>query len=225
MGPEGKMAMPVLVELLKDKDANVRLAAIDTLRQVSPDPATAISVLVELLRDQSTIVRIEAAKTLGHMGPEAVSAVPALVELVRDRATSFRAAGVIRNAGPEMKAAAQPKLMELLRHGDSAVRLNAAWALTNTDRAPSRPYRRSGTPQDATTHPPFRHPVVGEGHGQGGSPRPGGKAHDKDPNVRMSAAASQRSGRILRRQCLPWPSCCATPAAALAAACFEDIKA
>ncbi len=50
-GPEAKPAIPALVELLKDKSADVRGAAAVALERIGPEAATAAVALAELLKE------------------------------------------------------------------------------------------------------------------------------------------------------------------------------
>jgi len=64
MGPEAKMAIPALTELLRDKDTEVRQAAAYALGAMGPEANTAIPALTELLKDEYEQVRKAAAEAL-----------------------------------------------------------------------------------------------------------------------------------------------------------------
>jgi HEAT repeat protein len=79
-----KPALPGLKTALKDKDANVRKAAIVTLNKAEADPKEFVPALVTMLRtDKDQGVRLAAVVTLGQIGPPAKAAIPALVEIER----------------------------------------------------------------------------------------------------------------------------------------------
>ena len=129
IGPDAKTAIPVLAELLKDKD--VRVAAAYALGGIGPDAKIAIPVLTELLKDKN--VRVAAASALGGIGPDAKTAIPALTELLKNkdfnvRVTRETAARALGEIGPDAKTAI-PALTELLKDEDSYVRFAAASAL------------------------------------------------------------------------------------------------
>ena len=58
-GPRG---IPVLTEMLKDKDWQVRVTAASALGNMVPDPKAAIRLLVELLSDENWDARWAAAR-------------------------------------------------------------------------------------------------------------------------------------------------------------------
>jgi HEAT repeat protein len=67
MGPEGKSAIPVLTDLLQDKEVRIRLAAARALGSMGPEAKAAIPVLTELLRDKDEGVRQNAADALKRL--------------------------------------------------------------------------------------------------------------------------------------------------------------
>ena len=85
LGEMGPAAIPALIELLLDKDYEVRRAASSALKPII-GPA-AIPALTELLRDKK--VRSGATETLGKIGSVAI---PALTELLKDDDAGVRKA-------------------------------------------------------------------------------------------------------------------------------------
>jgi len=67
-----------LVESLKDKAPEVRMAAAQALGEIGPGFATAVAALREALKDQEAKVRTTAADALGSMGSVLASALAAL---------------------------------------------------------------------------------------------------------------------------------------------------
>ncbi len=101
-----KEAIPVLFDLLKkDKEAEVRRAAITALGQLEPDPERALPAFQEALKDKSPQVRAAAAGALGMLGADAKEAVPELqkAEKDKDKAVSQAAKMALRNINMSKK--------------------------------------------------------------------------------------------------------------------------
>ncbi|GIW80793.1 MAG: hypothetical protein KatS3mg105_2600 [Gemmatales bacterium] len=80
-----KAAIPALLEAAKDKDDNVRMAALTALGQVNPPADKMVPVLIDGLRSPNDRVKAAAATGLGYFGPrarkEAEEAVKELMKL------------------------------------------------------------------------------------------------------------------------------------------------
>ncbi len=128
---EGPPPIPALIELLKDKDDRVRLAALETMQKACPGAEIAIPTLMALLRDNNGRIRSLAAKALGQIGPAAHVAIPALAKLFREReeipgvCVWWDAAKAVGRIG----RAAIPALTESLKDDDDQVRLAAVRAV------------------------------------------------------------------------------------------------
>ena len=70
IGPEAKAAVPVLAELLRDKNWLVQSNAAETLGRIGPDAKIAVPVLSELLKDTNGQVRKVAADALKQIKKE-----------------------------------------------------------------------------------------------------------------------------------------------------------
>ncbi len=68
--PDGKPAIPVLLELLRDRQERVRFLAASVLGGIGSDAASAIPALTDLLNDESRAVRRVAAKALRKIETE-----------------------------------------------------------------------------------------------------------------------------------------------------------
>jgi HEAT repeat protein len=130
IGAEAKTALPQLVPLLKDSDANVRSSAAYALGSMGAEAKTALPQLVPLLKDSDANVRSNAASALGSIGAEAKTALPQLVPLLKDSDANVRssAASALGRIGAEAKTAL-PQLVPLLKDSDANVRSSAAYAL------------------------------------------------------------------------------------------------
>jgi HEAT repeat protein len=89
---ETEVTIPVLRDLLGDKDVEVRSAAAKALGNLGPKAKPTLSDLVSALKDKSWEVRHSAAEALGKMGPEAERAIPDLKRLLEDENVQVRRA-------------------------------------------------------------------------------------------------------------------------------------
>jgi len=150
-------AVPALLSVLKDEDAAVRLAAVQSLGNLS-DPR-AVDALVQALKtDTDPQVREAAAEALGEidspravpgliaaLGSEKVGAVRAKIAWalgeIEDKRAVEALGGVVRDPDAEVRrqavwalgelesAAAVPLLIPALKDADAETRKQAAWAL------------------------------------------------------------------------------------------------
>jgi HEAT repeat protein len=139
LGDIGRPALPRMLELLKDKNGQLRGYAafvIDTIvgrslrGRTGPEAKVIIAALTDALKDQEPEVREEAAQALRVFGTEGTSAIPALIELLKDarpevRGSAARAFGTIGRKDKSLV----PAIAELLRDDESSVRRSATDAL------------------------------------------------------------------------------------------------
>jgi quinoprotein glucose dehydrogenase len=119
-------AIKPLVELLADKDAEVRAQAAKVLGESKHLPAA--NALIELLTDDSTRVRFHAAIALGKLQvPQAMKPILSLLSENDDKDAFLRHAGVMALVG-STKADAQP-LLDASKSSNASVRLAAILAL------------------------------------------------------------------------------------------------
>ncbi|MEG5059839.1 HEAT repeat domain-containing protein [Microcoleus sp. A2-C5] len=122
-------AVPQLIFLLKDSDADVRSSAARALGNIPAKAKTVVPQLIFLLKDSDAEVRYSAAYALGSMGAEAKTAVPQLIPLLKDSNADVR-----RSAASALGSIAEaktvvPQLIPLLKDSDAGVRSSAANAL------------------------------------------------------------------------------------------------
>jgi HEAT repeat protein len=120
-----------LQELLKDRDAGVRAAAVEALGQFGPKASATIPSLQRALKDQDLLVRRQAAAALGKIG---AASLPALKEALHDKDFDIRqqAAIALGNMGAPAKEAL-PALRTALNDKDPDVSAAAADALKKVE--------------------------------------------------------------------------------------------
>lgn len=131
LGPDAKIAIPLLIKTLKDEKADVREAAVYALGCIGQEAKTIVPVLIDLLKDENFGVRKTAESALGNIG---VATIPAILNTLKDETSSF---SFLDKEKPIRKAArkifkrigssAVPALVEALK--DDTVRLAAIDAL------------------------------------------------------------------------------------------------
>jgi CubicO group peptidase (beta-lactamase class C family) len=89
---QGKAAVDPLLQLLADKNDDVRLCTVIALSKIAPEGAQAIPFLIEALRDKNSDVRWCSAVTLGKFKEKAASAVLPLLDVMNDTDRDVRLA-------------------------------------------------------------------------------------------------------------------------------------
>lgn len=120
LGPDAKPAVPALMGLLTDKDAQVRYPAVFALRCLGPAASDALPSLITCLKDPEFIVRDEAVLALGTIHQQPDQVVPILVGVL-DQAWNpqnsailwLDAMSALREFGTRAKPAV-PRLLNLL---------------------------------------------------------------------------------------------------------------
>jgi HEAT repeat protein len=124
--------LPTVLELLKNKDKDVRESAAETLFLLAGRKTTAgIAGLAEALADRDPGVRRWSALALGEIGPRARAAAPALIKTLRSdpsvpvRSIAAVSLGKIRATG----GGTVPALIDALQGPDGTVQWGAAMGL------------------------------------------------------------------------------------------------
>lgn len=87
LGPTASGALPALSKALADPDADVRRAAVASIRQIAPSAKPSkelIQAIVQDLSDPDDTIRLVAVRTLGKMGTAAAEATAAVQALLMD---------------------------------------------------------------------------------------------------------------------------------------------
>jgi hypothetical protein len=113
LGPDAKSEIPILIELLGDKDVGVASTAAEDLYEMRAD---AIAPLTSALTNRNAEVRRIAASLLELGSPAATSAVPALTLCLNDPDFKVRytAASALRRLGTNAPANVVPAVLESL---------------------------------------------------------------------------------------------------------------
>ncbi|HEX3232238.1 MAG TPA: HEAT repeat domain-containing protein, partial [Pyrinomonadaceae bacterium] len=109
----GPPAIPLLVDLLRDKRVSIRRTAVDAFIDLAPDTESIQPELRRVLSDQDPQVAGDAARALGALGQKASPSVPALVRTLshEDPYVRIYAAEALASIGPK----AAPATRELAR--------------------------------------------------------------------------------------------------------------
>jgi HEAT repeat protein len=137
MGPEAaKIALPAVLDQLKNKDAVGRPDAAFLLRQyvlldyLGPEVKTVRTALIGYLKDSDVGVRQEAAFALGYFGAAGKPAIPALIDGLKDSDMYVRGSCIhaLSTFGTDARPAV-PALTQLLKDPEPYLRVNAAEVL------------------------------------------------------------------------------------------------
>jgi HEAT repeat protein len=125
IGAPAKSAAKNLIDLLGDPDAGVRRQAIAALAAIRPGPKVSVPIFVKLMADSDPGVRI---RVMHAVADTKGAAVPALVEALKNEAAAYWACVILRDIGPDAKAAV-PALVEMLNDPRPEIRREAVLAL------------------------------------------------------------------------------------------------
>lgn len=79
LGPVGRDAVPALIDLVKDEDADVRITATDCLGNIGPDAKAAVPFLLPYLNSTNRMIAWDATVNMGRIHMEPALVVPVLV--------------------------------------------------------------------------------------------------------------------------------------------------
>lgn len=125
-----KLAVPALIEALKDKNPDIRFCAALTLFSIGWEAKAAVPALITALKDTNVLVRGYAADTLGQIGRDASEALTALISTTKDENAWVRmnAVDALAKLRQEPRLIL-PVLIEALQDEDNLVRIYAAEGL------------------------------------------------------------------------------------------------
>ncbi len=135
-GPLAEPAVPDLIALLSDPDAELRGNVQLALAGVGPKAVSAVPALVRSLTTDKQVGRVKytACVALGRIGPGAVAAIPSLEKGLKSEDPVLRLACVwamfrIKPSDKQVATTAIPLLITGLNHEKEAVRVEVATAL------------------------------------------------------------------------------------------------
>jgi HEAT repeat protein len=83
LGPKGKPAIPLLLELIRGQNKAIAIVAMDALGDIGPDAAEAVPTLIDVVKTAPNFgIVLVSARALGKIGPPAKAAVPELMKYV-----------------------------------------------------------------------------------------------------------------------------------------------
>jgi HEAT repeat protein len=137
-GPEGRKALPSLIEEFHTTDSGIRANAANAVGLLGLDEKNlkaGVTGLTRLLKDTQAVVRLQAVTALGHIGPAASDSVPALATAGKDptsweirKAAAFALGAVGQDrSGPDTRAVTA--LVTALSDAGAPVRLEAVRSL------------------------------------------------------------------------------------------------
>lgn len=136
LGQAAKSAVPALINLLDDKDEDIRKTAAHSLGSIGAEAQDAIPSLIKHLSDPNQDVRVSSAEALSNIPSKSAQEVPALVKVLNQPPTepdvlfvTLDRLGGFRGQAKE----AVPAILPLLHDRDSAIRDDAAKALKQID--------------------------------------------------------------------------------------------
>lgn len=128
LGWEGRAAVDSLVQVVRDEDQALKVAALWALARVSPTSLEVKRAILGALADTSSYVRAIAASILFQLDETNVISVPVLIQLIDDpdRNTQVEAISQLGAIGAKATAAI-PKLIRILDAEEPQLR----WAVSN----------------------------------------------------------------------------------------------
>jgi HEAT repeat protein len=123
-------SVQAIADRLYDSDYEVRIVALDALRDLGSKSAPAVPALAKVLGDRDPDLQLAALKTLENVGPTAKGALPAIIAALKNADVRIRReAPVLLGSFGRDAATAIPALQAALKDSDPEVRVAAARAL------------------------------------------------------------------------------------------------
>jgi hypothetical protein len=134
LGPDAKSSIPTLIDLLNDKDPDVRCTAVFALRSLGPVAMEALPSLIKCLKDPDSGVRFFVILSLGEIHQEPELAIPILMEYLNPKTQDWKMEALwsLYQFGPAAKPAV-PAVLKLLKDGDAVVGSYASDVLKHLD--------------------------------------------------------------------------------------------
>lgn len=129
---KSEVAIPALVEAVKDTDNYVKKRAVQAIADIGKPTEVVIATLLETLKDSDEEIRQISLEGIGNLGPKAAKAVPHLIISLKDESMLIRlySAQALGKIGKAAKAAI-PTLTSIVNQEDedSFVKFHARTAI------------------------------------------------------------------------------------------------
>jgi HEAT repeat protein len=129
LGDPAKPAASALVELLKDADPAVRREALKAIAALHPGPQVMQPLFEQVMESSDPTAQMRIMNAVAEAGE---AAVPGLIKALQNEKLAYWACVVLREIGPQAKAAA-PALVEAIKSPRPDVRREAVLALGAMD--------------------------------------------------------------------------------------------
>ena len=112
LGKNARAVVPDIIQLLGDKHAEIRDAAVMALGRIGPAASSALPRIIDLFKDKDYGVRSRAVTVVGKFGLDVAPIVPRLVTLMKDNDEDVRrrAGGALGRIGPSFASLSVPAL-------------------------------------------------------------------------------------------------------------------
>jgi len=135
-----KGAVPILIEVLSQPNAEIRDTATETLGEIGPGAAPAVPLMLNQLKSTDPEVWRNTAIALGKVGPAAKDAAPLLLKTLRNPAPDFDFEPMIMEVLGNMRA--EEAIDDIIRVmdncGSTHTKVTGAIALTNIGKQPKK---------------------------------------------------------------------------------------
>lgn len=129
LGLSARGALPYLIPLATDADAEIRLAAVGAVGAIGSADEASVAALSRAAADRDGRVQGEALTWLALLKTGASAAAPTLAALLGDEEPRIRSRAAASLGQVGVPASAVPRLLELLADSSERVRADAAYAL------------------------------------------------------------------------------------------------
>jgi HEAT repeat protein len=139
LAPHDETIVAALAEALTDDDAEVRLLAVEVLRELGPKAEAVLPAVIRALEDSDRIVRIASLEPVAAFGEKAMDAVPILEKWLSNSPEfdKVSAAGHILMIDPSKSDEMMPFIDEALASDNTMIQRQAEWLLDQLGTPPT----------------------------------------------------------------------------------------
>jgi HEAT repeat protein len=119
LGPQAAEAVPILMEIIKEKRARHPGNIVSIFGAIGPAARDAVPLIMELAKSDEASVALNSINTLGRIGPVASASINLIAGFLTDSDPSFRwtAANALRKIDPGQSARCVPILVQSFQDG------------------------------------------------------------------------------------------------------------